>query len=56
VHTSLLRPQVQRESLKFVQGPVERGVPLGPHRRRLAFDCKLVLLVLQKEHEPFTKV
>ena len=56
VHTSILRPLVQRESLKFVQGPVERGVPLGPHRQRLAFGCKLVLLLLQKEREPFRNV
>ena len=43
--TSILRPLVQRESLKFVQGPVERGVPLGPHRRSRAFGCKPVLLL-----------
>ena len=46
-----MRPLDQRESLKFVQGPVERGVPLGPHWRSRAFGCKLVLLLLQKERE-----
>ena len=56
VHMSILLPLVQRESLKFVQGPVEKGVPLGPHRRSRAFGCKLVLLLLQKEREPFTNV
>ena len=45
VHTTILRPLIQRESLKFVQGPVERGVSLGPHRRSRAFGCKLVLLL-----------
>ena len=56
MHTTILRPLIQRESLKFVQGPVERGVLLGPHRRSRAFGCKLVLLLLQKESEPFRNV
>ena len=56
VHTFILRPLAQRESLKFVQGPVERGVPLGPHQRSRAFSCKLVLFLLQKEREPFRNV
>ena len=47
VHTSILRPLAQRESLKFVQGPVERDVPLGPHgqsrlsaARWCCFSCR----------------
>src|SRR3954462_13703034 len=33
VHTSMLRLSVHGDTLEYVQGPVEMGVPLGPHRR-----------------------